>query len=96
MTATQYLQRAHETMIERGQTYDSEAKDGAQERSMAKCVQAFNAITGQEITESQGWMFMALLKLVRQHSGGYRHADSALDLVAYAALFAESLEVKDV
>ena len=35
------------------------------ERSMASTVKAFNALTGHNLTESEGWEFMVLLKLVR-------------------------------
>ena len=73
-------------MIERGKTYDT--PEG--ERSMAKTVTAFNIITGQELTEAQGWLFMQVLKDVRLFTSTNFHADSAEDCIAYAALKAEA------
>lgn len=86
-TATDFLQHAAGTLAERGKQYDV---GGKQERSMGKAVAAFNAVhdaDGAQLTEQQGWAFMLLLKLVR---GAHKpHADSALDLVGYSALYAE-------
>jgi hypothetical protein len=59
------------------------------ERSMARCVAAFNAIYGAEMTEVQGWQFMSLLKMVRGSYGVYMRDDHD-DQVAYAALAAEA------
>ena len=87
-TAEAFLHEAAELMAERGKQYDQEGG----ERSMGKTVKAFNAITGKDLTESEGWLLMSLLKRVRQHSGAGYHKDSAEDAVAYAALEAESLE----
>lgn len=86
-SAESFLRQAAELMKERGKQYD---QDGG-ERSMGKTVEAFNAITGRDLSESEGWLLMGLLKSVRQYSGDY-HRDSAEDKVAYAALEAESLE----
>ena len=62
------------------------------ERSAAQTVTAFNAITGRDLTESEGWLFLQLLKDVRQWSNvGKFHADSAIDSVGYAALKGEAL-----
>lgn len=94
--AVQFLNEAAQTMIERGKTYDSEEITGIggedkKERSMGKTIVAFNAITKHELTESEGWLLMTLLKQVRQFSQEEFHEDSALDGVAYTALLAESL-----
>lgn len=86
-TAESFLRQAAELMKERGKQYDQPGG----ERSMGKTVEAFNAITGRNLSESEGWLLMGLLKSVRQYSGDY-HRDSAEDKVAYAALEAESLE----
>ena len=87
MKAYEFLNEASKVMDERGQTYDS---DGG-ERSMAETIEAFNAITGNTLSEADGWLIMLLLKQVRQwQSLGYHH-DSALDSVGYSALLAESL-----
>lgn len=84
--APELLGRAAALMHERGQTYD--APEG--ERSMGKTVAAFNAITGRDLTEGEGWLFMATLKAVRGFTRSAYHADSFEDLIAYAALMAEA------
>lgn len=87
-TAPEYLRRAAEIMDERGKQYDS--PDG--ERSMGRCVTAFNALTGRDLTEAEGWLLQQLLKDARQWSGSGFHRDSAEDCTAYSALKAEALE----
>lgn len=86
MKATEFLKAAQSHMDARAQTYDR--PDG--ERSMARTVAAFNAVTGHNLSESDGWMLMMLLKAVRLTQRATYHADSAEDLVAYAALLGES------
>lgn len=90
--AHDYLTQASNLMVERGKQYDKQSG----ERSMGKTVAAFNAITGRDLSESEGWLLMLLLKQVRQWQTPEFHRDSAEDSVAYAALLAESLtnEVK--
>jgi len=88
MDAFGYLRVASETMKERGETYDISEK----ERSMESTIKAFNVITGENLTESDGWLLMLILKQVRQWSSPPFHKDSALDSVAYSSLLAESLE----
>ena len=93
MNAAEFLDQAKKTMDERGKTYDVEG-GGKQERSMGKTIQVFNSITGSDLTESEGWMFMVLLKLVRQWASDGYHHDSALDSVAYTSLMAEALDAE--
>lgn len=88
MRADEYLGKAQTLMIERGKQYGK--PEG--ERSMGKAVMAFNAITGRNIRESEGWLLLQILKDVRQWQNPAFHADSAEDCVAYAALKAEALE----
>lgn len=88
MSALDYLERAAALMAERGKDYDKPAG----ERSMAATVAAFNAITGRDLKEDEGWAFMLVLKLVRQAQKPGFHRDSAEDAVAYSALMAEALE----
>ena len=59
------------------------------ERSMARCVRAFNAITGHALTEVEGWHFMELLKLARATAGAH-HIDDHVDRAAYAGLAGEA------
>jgi hypothetical protein len=61
------------------------------EKSMLATVTAFNAIYGTSLSETQGWHFMELLKMVRSAYGVYV-PDDYEDKVAYAALAAESAE----
>jgi len=75
-------------MDERGKQYDSPGG----ERSMGRCVTAFNALTGRDLTEAEGWLLLQILKDVRQWSRPEYHRDSAEDCIAYAALKAEALE----
>ena len=85
MNAHKILEKAAQHMKDRAATYDK--PEG--ERSMGATVEAFKAITGHELTEEQGWLFMALLKAVRSQQGGYR-ADSYEDGAAYFALAGEA------
>lgn len=73
-------------MRDRAATYD--APGG--ERSMGKAVAAFNAITGRNLSEPEGWLLMQVLKDVRLFQRPGYHADSAEDCIAYAALKAEA------
>lgn len=86
MRAPDLLAKAAELMLERGRTYDEEGG----ERSMGKTVAAFNAITGRDLTEAEGWLLMQVLKDVRLFTRETYHADSAEDCIAYAALKAEA------
>lgn len=89
MSAPEFCEQAMNLMTERGKTYDSQG--GEQERSMGKTIQAFNAITGRDLKESEGWLIQSILKRVRQYANPKFHRDSAEDAVAYSALEAESL-----
>ena len=84
-------QQAIDTMRERGKTYDKDDKQ--EERSMGKTVAAFNAITGQNLSEEQGWLFMVMLKMARAQQGEYKH-DNYLDGTAYFALAGEAASIE--
>jgi len=86
-TAQDFLNKANELMAQRGRTYDQPTG----ERSMGKTVIAFNAITGQSLTEAEGWLLLQLLKDARQWSRKEYHPDSAEDGVSFSALKAEAL-----
>lgn len=83
-TAPEILQIAFDTISQRGKERDKE--DG--ERSMLATVNAFNALTGHNLTETDGWKFMTVLKLARSGAGGYK-LDDYIDMSAYAALAGE-------
>lgn len=85
-TAPDLLNQAAALLAERGKQYDT----SGQERSAAKIVAAFNAITGRDLTPGEGWLFLMMLKAVRFYSNTETsHRDSLEDLIAYVALHAE-------
>lgn len=83
VSAGTVLRTAAETIDNRASERDAE-----QERSMGRCVNAFNAMTGHGLSEEDGWLFMQYLKQSRSRAGNFRF-DDYLDEVAYAALRAE-------
>lgn len=85
-TAPELLKRAAEIMDERGKQYDKPHG----ERSMRKTIDAFNAITGRDLAEAEGWLLMLVLKQARLFQRPGYHADSAEDAIAYASLLAEA------
>ena len=85
IAADTILQNAAAEMLDRAASRDT--PEG--ERSMGRCVKAFNAMFGTELTETQGWQFMELLKMARSAGGEFR-LDDFTDGVAYAALAGES------
>lgn len=85
--AHELLSDAAAIMAERGKEYDK--PNG--ERSMARTVASFNAVTGHQLSEADGWLFMAVLKQVRLFTSRTKtHEDSVNDLIAYTALLGES------
>jgi hypothetical protein len=87
MKASKIVEQALKHMRDRAATYDR--PDG--ERSIGATVEAFNAVTGDGLmnTEERGWLFMLLLKAVRSQQGDYR-ADSYEDGAAYFGLMGEA------
>lgn len=87
MSAIELLEKAAGHLKDRAATYDK--PEG--ERSIGAAVKAFNAVTGDGLMDSEerGWMFMAILKMVRSQQGNYR-ADNYEDLAAYSALMGEA------
>lgn len=84
MRAPEFCTHAAELMDTRGKERDNEG-----ERSMARCVATFNAMTGHQLSEEDGWLFMVYLKHARMRGGCFRQDDYE-DAVAYEALMAES------
>ena len=84
--AQDLLHRAADLMDERGKQYDQPSG----ERSMQAAVTALNAISGYSLTEADGFLLMALLKMVRDQQRETPHRDSIEDLVAYASLYGEA------
>jgi len=83
-SAAGLLHKAAALIGDRGAERDHE--DG--ERSMARCVSAFNAMTGHKLSEEDGWLFMQYLKQARAKGGAFKQDDYE-DNIAYAALQAE-------
>jgi hypothetical protein len=84
MKAQDFLNAGLAHMQDRAATYDKPTG----ERSMAATVAAFKCVSGVEMTEEQGWLFMGLLKMVRSQQGEFK-ADNYEDEAAYAALRGE-------
>lgn len=83
------LNKCADLQRDRGAEYD---KAGQQERSFARVAQAFNAITGKDLTSAEVCLLLQVLKDVRQWSNPNRlHKDSAIDGVNYGALKVEEL-----
>lgn len=84
-TAPEFLNAAMQHMEDRAKTYDKPQG----ERSMEAIVKAFLAVTGVEMTTEQGWLFMAILKMVRSQQGQLK-LDNYEDGAAYMALAGET------
>ncbi len=66
-------------------------RDVEQERSMVVAVELFSLISGIRVSEYNGWLFMACLKLSRNRVGtGIFNRDHLLDAIAYLALALET------
>ncbi len=66
------------------------ARGKSQERSMARCVNAFNALTGNNLSERDGWVFMVVLKMARATSTPTGLPDDYVDAAAYCGLAGEA------
>lgn len=72
------------------------SRDQAQgERSMARTVAAFNAITGHQLSERDGWLFMVQLKMARACTTRTGIGDDYEDMAAYSALAGEGVAGND-
>ncbi len=83
-TAPEFLQKAIDAIGNRASERDED-----EERSMARCVEVFNALTDHALSEREGWMFMVCLKMVRAQQGALQ-LDDYVDSGAYFALAGES------
>lgn len=83
--ASKYLEEAAQTLGQRAKD-----RDQKEERSMAKIVQIHNLFHGTNMTEAEGWSFMATLKKVRANIGDNFRPDDYVDQLNYTALEAES------
>lgn len=85
MNAPEILQAGIRTLQQRGEQRDK--PEG--ERSMPAIVQLFETLTGHELTERDGWLFMTCLKLVRMQTGA-PDRDHFIDGANYIALAGEA------
>lgn len=85
MKADQILRAGLDILVERGEQRDQPGG----ERTIPSVVAAFNALTGHSMTEQQGWLFMALVK-VRRSQTGKPDADHYVDGANYFALAGEA------
>lgn len=85
VNAKDFLQSAINEMLAREDLYDQPGG----ERSMPAIVTMFNVLTGHELSITQGWKFMAILKMVRSEYNGYR-MDDYVDGAAFTSLAGES------
>lgn len=84
-TAPDILRQAAQTIDDRAAERDLE-----RERSMGRAVAAFNAATGHELNERDGWLFMVALKMARACTNDTGNPDDYVDGAAYFALAGES------
>lgn len=83
--------KAHEFLDQAGAALKDRAasRDRGEERSMARCVAAFNEQTGHQLSETDGWIFMVMLKIARHYSGDKFNPDDFIDGAAYMGLGGE-------
>jgi len=84
MDACEILHAASECIGDRAK--DRDLPDG--ERTMRRIVGTFEQLTSIRITETQGWLFMAIVKLARATAGRHR-LDDFIDGASYMALAGE-------
>jgi hypothetical protein len=87
MKADDILYQAIETLTERGVGYDTNQG----ERTLTTLVPVFNQVTRNNLSLSDAYTFMVLLKLIRSRQGTDK-LDNWLDMAAYAALGGETLQ----
>ena len=86
--AHEYLEAGGKILQARASEYDQPGG----ERSAGRVAAAWSAITGKAMSATEGWLFLALLKLARLQQAPGPHHDSATDAAVYAALMGESKE----
>jgi hypothetical protein len=72
----------------------SERNEQSGERSMETIVNLFNTLTNKDLSTSDGWKFMILLKLVRAEKG-YKE-DDYIDGASYFSLLGEERSKENV
>ena len=82
------LQEGVDTLAARAKLRDA----AGGERSMARTVAIFNAWTGGNMSEQDGWRFMIALKQAREVQGKF-NLDDYVDMASYAALLGENQSI---
>ena len=67
----------------------SSTRDNGDEKSMKRTVGFFNMLADTGLTEREGWLFLACVKLCRSQQGDF-HVDDYIDAASYIALAGES------
>lgn len=89
-------EKALATLGQRGQEngYDKKPGTAQEERSAAQIARVFNALTGHQLTTTDAWTFLQVLKLVRMENqiktGSGDLLDSCNDMISYSLLKAET------
>lgn len=84
------------TLDQRGQDngYDKKPGTAQEERSAAQIARVFNELTGHQLTTTDAWTFLQVLKLVRMENqiktGAGDLLDSCNDMISYSLLKAET------
>lgn len=89
MKAPDILKQAAKHIEDRAAKRDK--PDG--ERSMGKTVAAFNAVTGNNLSERDGWVFMQMVKLARACTTPSGSPDDYEDAAAFSALAGEAASI---
>jgi hypothetical protein len=84
-----FLEEARKAMEDRAKLRDTPQG----ERTAKKIAAVFNALTGHDLTESDAWTFLIVMKLVRAQTGKYNR-DDYVDLSAYSSLKGECESTK--
>lgn len=88
--------KALETLGQRGKEngYDKKAGTAQEERSAAQIARVFNELTGHQLSTTDAWTFLQVLKLVRMENqiktGSGDLLDSCNDMISYGLLKAET------
>ncbi len=87
-SASAILYAAHDILDNRAKQYPGTVG----ERSMARAIEAFNAVTGKDLTTTEGNLLLVCVKLVRFCSSpvASTQEDSVLDAINYLALGLEA------
>lgn len=89
-------EKALATLKQRGEqnSYDKKPGSAQEERSAAQIARVFNELTGHNLSTTDAWTFLQVLKLVRMENqiktGSGDLLDSCNDMISYSLLKAET------